>query len=353
LNKATAALDSSLDGSGNFTTLNDGFSTNMVECVMILVRSLLTAAVLIGLPSTAFAQTYPNRPITLVVPFTAGAVTDIMGRFIGEKLAAAFGQPVVIENRPGAGGIVGASVVSKANPDGYTLLLASTSVVHGPMLQKAPSYDSTKDFTPVAGVLQTPFVLAVNLDVPAKDVVELVTYIKANPGKINSASIGGFADVLTLMFKQAANVDVQIVNYRGVPEAVVGVMRNDAQLTMNPYASIQSQADAKQIRMLAVTADQRSSVIPNVPTFAEMGLPQVNILNVVGILAPPNTPKDIVEILNREISKIVQSEEGRRFIISRGNDEIADPSTQNYAKMLRDVGEKYQRIINDFGLEKR
>lgn len=316
-------------------------------------RLVLAFLAVFGLQQPALAQTYPTRPITLVVPFTAGAVTDIVARFLGQKLGEALGQPIVIENRAGAGGIVGAATVAKANPDGYTLLLASTSVVHGPLLQKNPSYDSRSSFTPVAAVLQTPFVLATNLDVPTKNISEFVAYVKANPGKINSATLGGFADAVTLMFRKATNLDVQLVTYRGVPEAMTGLVRNDAQIVIFPYASIQGQVEAKQIRMLAVTAEKRSAIIPDIPTFAEAGYPEVVLYNVVGMLAPANTPKPIVDRLSQEIAKIVKSEEGRKFITSRGNDEIDDISPQRYAVMLENVGDRYKRVIEDFGLEKR
>jgi tripartite-type tricarboxylate transporter receptor subunit TctC len=318
--------------------------------LMLLTLSVLAT---IGMDASALAQSYPTRPITLVVPFTAGAVTDIVGRFLAQKLTDALGQPVVVENRAGAGGIVGAASVVRARPDGYTLLLASTSVVHGPLLQKTPMYDSRTDFTPVAAVLQAPFLLAVNASFPAKNVAELVAYVKANPGKINVASLGGFADAPPLMFIAAAHLDVQIVDYPGVPEAVMGVMRNDAQMTMAPYASIQGQVESEQLRMLAVTADRRSPLISKVPTFAEAGLPEVVLYNVVGVVAPANTPKPIVDRLNLEIAKIVKSEAGRSFITSRGNDEVEDLSAEHYAVMLKDVGDKYKRAIEEFGMEKR
>ena len=316
-------------------------------------RSLFSIFATLGMCASALAQSYPTRPITLVVPFTAGAVTDIVGRFLAQKLTDALGQPVVVENRPGAGGIVGAASVVRARPDGYTLLLASTSVVHGPLLQKTPLYDSRTDFTPIAAVFQTPFVLAANLDVPAKSVAELAAYVRANPGKINVASLGGFADAPALMFAAAAHLDVQIVDYPGVPEAVMGLMRNDAQWTMSPYASIQGQVESKQLRILAVTADKRSPLIPEVPTFAEAGLPKVVLYNVVGVLAPADTPQPIVDRLNLELAKIVKSGAGRSFIMSRGNDEVEDVSAEHYAVMLKDVGDIYKRAIEDFGMQKR
>lgn len=320
----------------------------------MLSRKLLVSIVAIaGFCTSAFAETYPARPITMVVPFTAGAVTDIVARFLAQKLSDALGQPVIVENRAGAGGIVGAASVVRARPDGYTLLLASTSVVDGPLLQKDPAYDSTKDFTPIAAVLQTPFVLAVNYNGPAKSVAELEAYANANPKKLNMASLGGFADAPPLMFIKAAHLDVQIVHYPGVPEAVTGVMRDDAQMTMAPYASIQGQVESKQLRVLAVTADKRSPLIAEVPTFGEAGLPEVVLYNLVGVLAPANTPKPIVDRLNQEIAKIVHSETGRTFITSRGNDEVGDVSTERYAAMLKDVADKYERAIEEFGMQKR
>jgi tripartite-type tricarboxylate transporter receptor subunit TctC len=319
---------------------------------MLSRKVLFTVVAIVAACTSAFAQSYPTRPITMVVPFTAGAVTDIVARFLAHKLSDSLGQPVIVDNRAGAGGIVGAASVARARPDGYTLLLASTSVIYGPLLQKSPAYDSRKDFTPIAAVLQTPFVLVVSAKGPAKTVPELQAYAKANPGKANMAALGGFGDAPILMFAKAAHLDAQIVHYPGVPEAVIGVLRNDAQLTMAPYASVQGQVEAGQLRVLAVTADRRSPIIADVPTFAELGLPEVVLYNVVGVLAPANTPKAIVDRLNGEIAKVVKSDEGRAFITSHGNDEINGLSQEHYAAILKDVGDKYEKAIQDFGMEK-
>jgi tripartite-type tricarboxylate transporter receptor subunit TctC len=219
-------------------------------------------------------------------------------------------------------------------------------------LQKTPAYDSRKDFTPIAPILQTPFVLVVASDGPAKTVAELEVDAKANPGKLNMAGLGGFGDGPLLMFDKAAHLDAQLVHYPGVPEAVTGVLRNDAQMTMAPYASVQGQVEAKRLRVLGVTAVKRSPIIADVPTFAESGLPQVVLYNIVGVLAPANTPKPIVDRLNQEIAKIVKSDDGRTFITSHGNDEIDDLSTEHYATMLKNVGDTYEKAIQDFGMEK-
>ncbi len=317
-----------------------------------LVLSVGFVAVL-GIAAVAQgASPYPDRNIQLVVPFTPGASTDLIARFIAPALSDALGQPVIVEDRPGAGGIIGATYVAKANPDGYTLLTASSFVLHGPLLQTTPSFDPIKDFAPVAPTFQNPFLLVTSATLPVRNISELVGYAKANPGKLNAASLGGFSDVISAMFRKAAGIDIQIVPYRGGAEATMGVVRGDAQLAFNPYASMQAQIASGQVRMMAVTGLQRSPAIPDVPTFAESGIPDLDILNVVGILAPAGTPKPVVERLNHEIAKILQTSDGRSFVTTRGNDIVEDLSVEHYEVLLRQANDKYRRVIEEFGIEK-
>jgi tripartite-type tricarboxylate transporter receptor subunit TctC len=318
------------------------------KCILVAIYTSIVQ-------STAIAQdvlAYPTRPIQLIVPFTAGASTDLIARFVAPKLSEALGQPVVVENRPGAGGIIGATYVVRAKPDGYTLLVASSFVIHGPLLQKVPSFDPAKDFTPIAPAFQYPFLLVTSATLPVENVAGLVNYGKANPGNLIAASLGGFSDVISAMFRKAAGLDLQIVPYRGAPEATMGVIRGDAQLVFNPYASMQPQINSGQVRMMAVTGPQRSATIPNVPTFGESGIPGLDILSVVGILGPPRMPQPVVARLNRELVKILKTDDGRTFITTRGNDIVDDASAEHFGLLLQQANEKFQYEIEEFGIEK-
>lgn len=312
------------------------------------------AALMTGTFSAALAQeAFPARPVQLLVPFPPGASTDLLARFLAPKLSAALGQPVVVENRGGAGGLIGAGVVAKAAPDGHTLLVASSTTMQSPLLQKNPAFDTVKDFAPVIAAFQHPFLMVSSATIPVHNIAELIQYAKANPGKLNAASLGGFSDVISMMFRHAAGLQLQIVPYRGGAEAMMGVVRGDAHIVFNPYSAMQPQIQGGQLRMMAVTSLQRSPTLPDVPTLAESGLKDFEIINVVGILAPAGTPQPIVQRLNREIAAIVSSPEGRKFITDRGNDTIPDYSPGHYAELLKAADTKYRRVIDEIGFVKQ
>jgi tripartite-type tricarboxylate transporter receptor subunit TctC len=314
---------------------------------------LLIGAMLVPAPVLAQAtNSYPNRPIQLVVPFPPGASTDLLARYLAPKLRDSLGQPVVVENRPGAGGTIGAAHVAKSAPDGHTLLVASSTVMQGPLLQKNPSFDPIRDLAPVAVAFQHPFLLAGNPTLP-RSIPELIGYAKANPGKLNIASLGGFSDIMSEMFKKEAGVGIQIVPYRGAAEAIIGVIRGDSHLTFNPYSSMQAQITDGQLRMLAVTSLRRSPAIPDVATLAESGLPGFEIINVIGILAPAGTPQPILARLTADVTRIMSSPEGREFVVGRGNDTVEDPSPAYYAAYLKRADDKFKRVIDDIGFAKQ
>lgn len=321
-------------------------AAGMLACALTL---------LVGVLSAALAQdaAYPTRPVQLLVPFPPGASTDLLARFLASKLGAALGQPVVVENRGGAGGLIGAGVVAKAAPDGHTLLVASSTTMQSPLLQKNPAFDTVKDFAPVIAAFQHPFLMVSSATIPVSNIAELVQYAKANPGKLNAASLGGFSDVISMMFRHAAGLQLQIVPYRGGAEAMMGVVRGDAHIVFNPYSAMQPQIQSGQLRMMAVTSLQRSPSLPDVPTLAESGLKGFEIINVVGILAPTGTPQPILHRLNREIAAIVSSPEGQKFIRDRGNDTIPDQSPGYYSKLLKEADAKYRRVIDEIGFAKQ
>ncbi len=311
-----------------------------------------------AIPGAALAQgaaSFPNKPINLIVPFPPGASTDLLARYLAPKLKDALDQPVIVENRPGAGSTIGAAYVAKSAPDGHTLLVASSSVMQGYLMQKNPTYDSTRDFAPLAVAFEHPFVIltGTRANSPAQNIKDMIAYAKANPGKLNFATLGGFADLMSEMIKKDAGIVMQIVPYRGAAEATVGVIRGDSAMTLNGYAAVKGQVDGGHARVLAVTSLQRNAAIPDVPTLAESGLPGFELTNVVGVLAPAATPKPVLDRLNAEISRILKSPETRHFITSRGNDAVDDTSPGYYANKIKQETERFSRIIQEVGYQKQ
>ncbi len=312
------------------------------------------AAMLFAL-GAAFAQgtAYPSKPIQLVVPFPPGASTDLAARFLGPKLQAALGQTVIIENRPGVGGALGSSYVAKAAPDGHTLLVASSSVIVSPLLQKTPAYDPTRDLAPIVITFHHPFVLVANKDLPMRNLAELIAYAKANPGKLNFATLGSINDQMSVMFNKAADIKVELVRYRGAAENLVGVIRGDSHLLFTGYSVIQGQVATGDIKVIGVASLRRSPLLPDMPTLAEQGLTGFEIINVIGIMAPVGTPQPILAKLNTEISRIMTSAEARQFLNTRGNEVPEDTTQQAYADYIKKDTEKVREIIETAGIEKQ
>jgi tripartite-type tricarboxylate transporter receptor subunit TctC len=315
--------------------------------------SLVVLGLALIVPGAGFAQdAYPSKPIQLVVPFPPGASTDLLGRYLGPKLKDALGQPVVVENRPGAAGVLGASYVAKSAPDGHTLLIASSSVTNAPQLQKSPAFDTTRDLAPIAIAFQHPFVLVANPSLPTGDVKELFAHAKANPGKLNVATLGGFSDLMGQMLKKAANLDMQIVPYRGAAEMAVGVIRGDSHMALNAYSAVQGQVAAGQLRLMGVAGLRRSPSIPEVTTLHEMGLSGFELINVIGVLAPAGTPKPILDKLNATIATIMGSPESRAFLLTRGNDPAEDFSAAAYAAYIKKDNERFREVVDAVGYQK-
>ncbi len=315
---------------------------------------LVSLGLMLCAPGAAFAQgaAYPSKPINLVVPFPPGASTDLAARFLGPRLQEALGQTVVIENRAGAGGIIGSTYVAKAAPDGHTLLVASSSVVVGPLLQRTPAYDPNRDLAPIVIAFQHPFMLVANKDLPARNVPELVGYAKANPGKLNFATLGSINDLMSEMFKHAAKVNIELVPYRGAAENLIGVMRGDSHLLFTGWSVVQTHVAAGTIRVIGVASLQRSPLTPDLPTLAEQGLAAFEILNVIGVMAPAGTPEPILTRLNSEIARIMTSPEAKQFLNIRGNETATDTSRGAYAAYIKRDTEKFRQLIEMTGFKR-
>jgi len=298
----------------------------------------------------AFAQGYPAKPVRMVVAFPPGGSTDLSARALGEKLAAALGQPFVIENKPGASGNIGAEYVAKSAADGYTLLMAATSFATAPAFSSNLPWDPVKDFTPVSMVATVPIILVIHPAVPAANARELIAYAKANPGKLNLASPGAatLARLTGELFKQAAGIDLVLVHYKGGPPAVADLLGGQAQVMFANISDVITQVKAGKLRALAVTTAKRSAIAPELPTLAESALPGFEVSTWQAVLAPAGTPRDIVLRLNAEIVKAMALPEIREKFLSFGTDAAAS-TPEELARFLAAEVAKIGKIARDVG----
>jgi tripartite-type tricarboxylate transporter receptor subunit TctC len=318
----------------------------MVVSMMINRRLCVLAAILFGTTAApAWAQSYPDHPIRLIVPFAAGGPMDTMARFVGQQLQTSLGQPVVVENRAGAGGAIGSKAVAIADPDGYTLLWGSSgSLAVLPALNKKLDYDP-KEFTPVALVSLLPHVFVVPPTVPAKTVQEFVAYAKANPGKLNfGASLGTPPHLMGALFKQLAGLDITFIPYKGAAPSIADMlggvthMQFDALTTLYPLI-----ADGK-LRALAVTSERRWPALPDVPTMIESGFPTFPQNAWSGVLAPPGTSAAVVKRLNAAINDGLKSAEAQASLMKLSA--LTQPgSPQDFAAFIADQSPKWAELV--------
>ncbi|MDX3904788.1 MAG: tripartite tricarboxylate transporter substrate binding protein [Pigmentiphaga sp.] len=265
------------------------------------------AAVLaaLGLAGPAAAAAYPERPVRIVVGFSAGGTTDVAARIIAKELGDDLGQSFVVENKPGAGSNIGAELVARAKPDGYTLYMVAVTSTINQTLYKNLSFDIVKDFAPVALVVKVPNILVVNPSVPAKNVQELVSYIKANPGKVAYASSGSGTSIHMAgeLFKLRAGVEAMHVPYKGSAPAMTDLIGNQVQMMFDNMPSAWPHVQAGKLRALAVTTAERSATAPDIPTMKEAGFDKFDVSSWFGLIAPAGTPQDVVDKLNASVQK--------------------------------------------------
>ena len=271
-----------------------------------MTKALLSLLLTLTLTSTASAQAYPTKPIKVVVGFAAGGPADVLARIIGQRMTTLLGQNLVVENRPGAGGTIGARSVASAEPDGYTLLFGNTStLVIGPLMNRNLDYDTLKSFAPIASVGASSNLLVVNPAFPATSVQELVAYAKANPGKLNYSSpgIGTPPHLIGETLKQRAGIEITHVPYRGGGQAAGDVVSGQVQLAFENPAVALPLAQAGRVRALAVTSETRNPQAPEIPTMVESGFPGFVSVSFTGMVAPTGTPADIVAKLNAAVNE--------------------------------------------------
>jgi tripartite-type tricarboxylate transporter receptor subunit TctC len=308
-------------------------------------------AVAAMLPALAAAQSFPAKPIRIVVPFPPGGSTDLLARRIGEKLAAVWGQPVVVDNRAGAGGTLGADYVAKSAPDGYTLLMGVTgsNAIANALYPKLP-YDVVKDFAPVSLVVSSPLVLVRNPNFAPKTVQEVVAAAKAKPGSISYGSPGnGTSMHLTgEMFKLSAKVSMLHIPYRGSAGALSDLMGGQIDTMFGDFLVVWPQLEAGKLQPIAVTSKTRHKMLPNVPTIAESGYPGFEALSWQGLFAPAATPPAIVEQLNREVNKALASADIQEYFGSRGFT-LGGSSAAEFKAFVKVEADKWAKIVQASG----
>ncbi|MBR0831404.1 tripartite tricarboxylate transporter substrate binding protein [Bradyrhizobium manausense] len=322
-----------------------------------VIRGLRAAAVLLAClsaslaTSTAQAQNYPNRNITLVLPFAAGSGTDTTTRIISQHLSQALGVGIVIENKAGANGMLAATYVARATPDGYTLLV-TTNTTHSanPYLLKSLTYDPVKDFVPIARTGDLPFMLVIHPDVPAKTVGELVAYGKANPGKLSYASGSSSAIVSGATFAHNAGIDMLHVPYKSSPPALNDVMGGRVSMMFVDILTGLPHVNGGALRSLAVTTRERSPLVPNLPSMQEAGVPDFDITSWQGYFAPAGTPKEIVVRLNAEIRKIVEKPEIKAQLATLGMDAFSG-TPEELGAFVKDQLVLWEKLIKNANIE--
>jgi tripartite-type tricarboxylate transporter receptor subunit TctC len=319
-----------------------------------LRRRMAAAAVFaaLGLAGvSAGAQEYPSRPIKLVVPFAAGGGSDIVARTVAQKLAESLGQPVVVENKPGAGGNIGTDQVAKAPPDGYTIVMGvfGPIAVNPSLFSKLP-YDPIRDFEPITQAVTVTNMLAVHPSVPASTVAELIEYGRKNPGKLASATggTGTAGHMASELFKSMTKLDMAVIPYKGAAPAVNDVLGGQVPMTFEALLSTLPHVKAGKLKAIAVTTSTRSSLLPNVPTIAEAGLKGYDANNWYGFLAPAHTPKPVIDKLNREMVKVLALPDVKEKLAGVGAEPVGN-SPQEFAAVIRADVAKWKRIVQETG----
>ena len=323
---------------------------------LVAIRSSISGLAGLALASAllagaAQAQTYPTRNITMVLPFAAGSGTDTTTRLIAAEVGKALGQQLVVDNKPGANGMLAATHVARAAPDGYTLFV-TTNTTHSanPSLMKQLTYDPVKDFTPIARTGNLPFMLVINPDIPAKSVQELTAYAKANPGKLTYASGSSAAIVMGATYARRANLDLLHVPYKSSPPALTDVIGGRVSMMFIDIPTGLPLVNAGKLRGLAVTTKDRSALLPDMPSMQEAGVPDFDITSWQGWFGPANLPRDVVTKVNAEVRKVIENPEIKKQLGERGMDAFSG-TPEDLAKFVNEQLVLWTRLIKEAGIE--
>lgn len=317
------------------------------------VLKAMAALPVTGFAAPSFAQSYPDHPIKLIVPYLAGGATDVGVRVVAERMSKGLGQPIVIDNRPGAGVIVGTNAVAKADPDGYTLLMTTLAHPINITLQKKLPYDSIADFEPVALMGIINFILVVHPSSPVIDLPSLIKYLKDNPDKANygSAGTGSPMHLGPELFKSLSGVQANHVPYRGEAAALNDMIGGRLTFMLSGTPTVAPHIQSGAVRALATPSPKRSSLVPDVPTTAEAGLPKWQTYSCIMMLAPKRTPHAIVERLNREANAAMASDEVKERLVKLGIDAVESSTPESTAQFIRDEAEKWAPIVKATGAQ--
>ena len=312
---------------------------------------VLGSALLAALATGAHAQSFPTKPIRILVPLSAGGGMDSVTRGLAQKLSDAFGQTVVVDNRPGAGSQVALDIMAAAAPDGHTLMMSSTTPVIHPLLYKS-RYDLLRDFTPISQVTAQGYVLVIHPSIPAKSATELVQHLKANPGKYtySSSGIGSPIHMTGELFQVSTGTKMLHVPFKGMGAAYADLVGGRVPVSFPTIISSIPHITAGRLRALAVTPAKRVQALPNMPTMAEAGIPGVVVVNWYGLIAPPKTPKPIVDRIGAEVAKAMHSPEMGQRLLAEGSEAVGS-SPQEFAAHIRSEQALWSRVIKQAGIK--
>lgn len=312
------------------------------------LAKVLAVAVVAGASSAALAQAWPAKPISIIVPFATGGTTDAIARTLGQELSKSLGQPVIVENKPGAGATIGADYAAKARPDGYVLLMGAVHHTIASSVYKKLPYDFQRDLTPISTVAMVPNVLVVSPNVPAKNIAELVALAKKSPGKLTFGSNGNGTGqhLIGAQFNLGSGVDIMHVPYKGSGPLTIDLLGGQIDMSFDTVTPVLSHIRAGKLRALAVTTIKRSAALPDVPTLDESGLKGFDQGTWFGILAPAATPKEVVTRLNNEIVRVVGSPEFRKKMDDIGAVPVGNSAAQMAIQIKTDT-ERYARLVKD------
>jgi tripartite-type tricarboxylate transporter receptor subunit TctC len=317
---------------------------------MIKTGAFLAAALVLT-SSAGRAQPYPSRQITLIIPFAVGGSNDIVGRAIGKKLTEAWGQPVVIENRSGAGGMIGTSAVAAAPPDGYTLLLVSSTFTINPAIRKSMPFDTIRDFTPVAFIARSPLLVTASNNLPVKSAKELLALARSKPGQISygSAGPGSINQISAELIALSAGVKLMHVPYRGGAPALNDLLGGHVDIYVSSLPQVLQLAQSGQAKALAVTSAKRTALLPDVPTLEESGIAGFDLWSWWGIVGPAGMPANVVNALNSEIGKMLTSPELSKFLSNEGA-EAETMTPQQFGDLMRLETERWIKVAHEVNI---
>ncbi len=315
-------------------------------------RTALSLLLTLPFATSASAQSYPDRPIRMIVPFAPGGITDVSARLIAQMMSVAMKQSIVIENRAGGGGTIGATAVARAESDGYTLLISSSATnAILPAMHEKLDYDPIKSFLPIARISSAPYLLIVNADVPVKNARELAAYVRANPKFAFAAPTGTPPHILAFVFKELTKADITVALYKGGGPAMTDLLGNQVQAIFQATTIVLPMLNDKRVRILGIAAEERSSLLPEVPTLAEQGFPLLIADSWNGLAAPAGTSADIVRRLNHEVNEGLKSSELKAMYAKLGiSAHIASP--EQFGAFIKDEAVRWDALVKASKLPK-